>query len=140
MFVTRKKCLAIVLFASVGAATVSPSMADERGFRDFLSIDSIQHPPSWAFAMQDSERPESSDGVSRGLVTGLGDRTTRTGDTGAHIQLSGPLGMVLDYASGLPRFGGVALSPADNVRLEASAGVKKKKNGVGGLFTIHFDF
>lgn len=56
------------------------------------------------------------------------------------IGLSGPLGLILDYSSGMPRVRGLAFSPSDSVRIEASGSMDQDLDDVGGQISIHLRF
>lgn len=56
------------------------------------------------------------------------------------IGLAGPLGMIFDYSSGLPRMRGLAYSPNDLLRIEASGTVDADLDNVGARISVHFKF
>ena len=80
----------------------------------------------------------------RASVSGFSDEDTpgakRERPLRGVIGLSGPLGVILDYSSGLPRMRGLAFSPNDLVRIEASGSIDQDLDNVGGQISVHFNF
>ena len=56
------------------------------------------------------------------------------------IGLVGPLGVILDYSSGIPRMRGFALTDGEHVRLEASGRVAPDFQDVTGQLRVLFRF
>ena len=79
----------------------------------------------------------------RGMPGGtdlLEDPLANGNNFSAFVGLAGPLGMVVNYASGKPRVSGLALLPSDSVRVEASGGVDPGFESFRGRVSVHIRF
>lgn len=64
----------------------------------------------------------------------------RVGSLRGIFGLGGSLGVVLDTSGDLPRMRGLAFSPTDNMRIEASGIVEENMRSIGGRVSVHFRF
>ena len=58
----------------------------------------------------------------------------------AIVGILGPLGLVVDHSSGLPRVRGLSLSPNDALTLEASGSIGNGFDDMRGQLSLHLSF
>ncbi|MFK7943681.1 MAG: hypothetical protein AB8B85_12320 [Paracoccaceae bacterium] len=132
----------VVRYASIVVVSALPAVsgAEQLSAREALLIGSTDTTSvSRGFWGSLSLAPERSGSHNAAVDIDTADGPNEMA-TGGVIGLGGPFGVIVDYSSDVPRLRGLAFSPAEGMRLEATGEFNTDTDRLGGRVSVHFNF